>query len=201
VDPVPDPLLLRKCGRAGNRTRDLWICSQKLWPLDHRGSQRIVTISFYYTLMICLIWYNFSWKVQAECSPTESFIFERRTVWNRLYVAQGIFICLFTECKLYLRLFAYKEKLCLKYSAVQLLHENTIRVITVFVSWLNISWLTTKDISTNYSRLNIHTYSRARRSQWPRGLRHELSSLTRTLGSWFRIPLEAWMSVFILCLC
>jgi hypothetical protein len=30
VDPVPDPLLLRKSGRARNRTRDLWICSQKL---------------------------------------------------------------------------------------------------------------------------------------------------------------------------
>jgi hypothetical protein len=35
VDPVQDPLLLRKCGRAGNWTRDLWICSQELWPLDH----------------------------------------------------------------------------------------------------------------------------------------------------------------------
>jgi hypothetical protein len=42
------------------------------------------------------------------------------------------------------------------------------------------------------------------RSQWPRGLRHELSSLARTLASWARIPFEAWMSVlcaFILCLC
>jgi hypothetical protein len=42
-----------------------------------------------------------------------------------------------------------------------------------------------------------------RRSQWPRGLRHELSSLTRTLGSWVRIPLKSWMfvrvySVFVL---
>jgi hypothetical protein len=37
VDPVPDPLLLRLSGSAGNRTRDLWICSQELWPLDHRG--------------------------------------------------------------------------------------------------------------------------------------------------------------------
>jgi hypothetical protein len=35
VDPVPDSLLLRKSGRAGNQTRDLWICNQKLWPLDH----------------------------------------------------------------------------------------------------------------------------------------------------------------------
>jgi hypothetical protein len=34
VDPVPDLLLLR------SRTRDLWICSQKLWPLDHRGGQK-----------------------------------------------------------------------------------------------------------------------------------------------------------------
>jgi hypothetical protein len=36
VDPVPDPLL-RKYGSVRNRTRDLWICRQKLWPLDHRG--------------------------------------------------------------------------------------------------------------------------------------------------------------------
>jgi hypothetical protein len=41
-------------------------------------------------------------------------------------------------------------------------------------------------------------------SQWPRGLRHELSPLARTLGSWVRITLKAWMlnvcvySVFVL---
>jgi hypothetical protein len=28
--PDPDPLLLRKSGSAGNRTRVLWICSQEL---------------------------------------------------------------------------------------------------------------------------------------------------------------------------
>jgi hypothetical protein len=37
VNPVPDPLLLRKSGSAGNRTWDLWVISQELWPLDHRG--------------------------------------------------------------------------------------------------------------------------------------------------------------------
>jgi hypothetical protein len=36
-DPVPDPLL-RKSGSTGNRSRDLWIFSQELWPLDQRGS-------------------------------------------------------------------------------------------------------------------------------------------------------------------
>jgi hypothetical protein len=33
--------------------------------------------------------------------------------------------------------------------------------------------------------------------QWPCGLRHELSSLTRTLGPWVRIQLKAWMCVCI----
>jgi hypothetical protein len=33
---------------------------------------------------------------------------------------------------------------------------------------------------------------------WPRGLTHEHSSPARTLGSWIRIPLEAWMTV---CVC
>jgi hypothetical protein len=35
------------------------------------------------------------------------------------------------------------------------------------------------------------------RSQWPRGLRHELSSPVQTLGSWVRIPLETWMSLCV----
>jgi len=42
VDPVPDPLLLGKSGSAGDRTRDLCICSQKLWSLDHRGGLRLI---------------------------------------------------------------------------------------------------------------------------------------------------------------
>jgi hypothetical protein len=37
VDPVPDPLLLIKSGSAGNRTRDLLVSSQELWPVEHRG--------------------------------------------------------------------------------------------------------------------------------------------------------------------
>jgi hypothetical protein len=35
------------------------------------------------------------------------------------------------------------------------------------------------------------------RSQWPRGLGHELSSPSPTLRSCVRIPLEAWMSVCV----
>jgi hypothetical protein len=32
------------------------------------------------------------------------------------------------------------------------------------------------------------------RSQWPLRLRHEMSSPSEALGSWVRIPLDAWMS-------
>jgi hypothetical protein len=41
------------------------------------------------------------------------------------------------------------------------------------------------------------------RSQ-PRGLRQELSSLAKTLGSWVRIPFKAWMSgvyMRLFCVC
>jgi hypothetical protein len=43
--------------------------------------------------------------------------------------------------------------------------------------------------------------STACRSQWPRGPRHEQSLPARTLGSWVRIPLEAWMSVCVYLCC
>jgi hypothetical protein len=39
VDPVPDLLPLRKTGSAGNRTRDHWIYSQELLPLEDRGGK------------------------------------------------------------------------------------------------------------------------------------------------------------------
>jgi hypothetical protein len=38
-------------------------------------------------------------------------------------------------------------------------------------------------------------------SQWPRGLRYVQSSTVRTLGSWVRIPLEAWMCVHVFLCC
>jgi hypothetical protein len=37
VDPFPDSFVLRKSGCAWNWTQDLLICSQEVWPQDHRG--------------------------------------------------------------------------------------------------------------------------------------------------------------------
>jgi hypothetical protein len=62
VDPIPDHLLLRKSGRAGDRTRDLWICSQKLWPLDHRGSVK--------QNLNCLVWF----KMYSSCNVAWHYI-------------------------------------------------------------------------------------------------------------------------------
>jgi hypothetical protein len=41
----------------------------------------------------------------------------------------------------------------------------------------------------------ISLYILLSRSQWRRSLRHEMSSFTRTLGLWVRIPLAAWIFV------
>jgi hypothetical protein len=40
-----------------------------------------------------------------------------------------------------------------------------------------------------------------RRPQWPRVLRHELSSVSQTLGSWVQIPREVWKSVGVYSVC
>jgi hypothetical protein len=45
VDLALDPLLLRKSGSVGNRSRDLWIYRQELWPLDHRGGRHQISHS------------------------------------------------------------------------------------------------------------------------------------------------------------
>jgi hypothetical protein len=57
MDPVPDPLPLRKSGRAGNRTRDLWLSSQKLLLLDHRGGHTEYILVFEFMVQENS-WYN-----------------------------------------------------------------------------------------------------------------------------------------------
>jgi hypothetical protein len=57
--------------------------------------------------------------------------------------------------------------------------------------------------TVGYPKQNRGCNSFGSRSQWPRGLRHEMSSPAWTLGSWVQILLEAWMfvclySVFVL---
>jgi hypothetical protein len=56
VDPVPDSLLLRKFGSAGNRTLDVWICSQELWPLDHRGGHSSSTLLLIFKTLASPSW-------------------------------------------------------------------------------------------------------------------------------------------------
>jgi hypothetical protein len=56
VDPVPDPLLLRKSGRAGNRTRDLWMCSQKLLTTRPQRQFLNIRLKFFFSgvSIVCL---------------------------------------------------------------------------------------------------------------------------------------------------
>jgi hypothetical protein len=74
VDHVPDPLLLRKSCRAGNWTRDLWICSQEIWPLAHRGG-RFTRYSFHNIKPSCKQ-RNFVHGMNPETLRKEGFIEE-----------------------------------------------------------------------------------------------------------------------------
>jgi hypothetical protein len=58
VDSVTDPILLRKSCSAGNRSRDLWICSQKLWPLDHRGGPNLWIFTRLLKNIFLFPWYS-----------------------------------------------------------------------------------------------------------------------------------------------
>jgi hypothetical protein len=59
ADHVPELLLLRKSGSAGNRMRDLWVSSQELRPLDHRGGP-----------FIYIEWWNYLWQILNEHQVT-----------------------------------------------------------------------------------------------------------------------------------
>jgi hypothetical protein len=85
---------------------------------------------------------------------------------------------------------------------------NFKRTVTLCVHFLlcilNIQEWSSKNMRRLKSLVFDNTYNWMRRLseficlrayKYPRGLRHELSSLARKLGSWVRIPLKAWMSV------
>jgi hypothetical protein len=59
VDPVPDPLLLRKSGSAGNRTRTLDL---KAGTLTTRPQKRSIIIAI--IIIIIIITYKFEVHVQ-----------------------------------------------------------------------------------------------------------------------------------------
>jgi hypothetical protein len=66
LDTVPDPLLLR----AGNRTRDPWICSQELWPLDCRDGLKFTLRACYNLAQSYFLFRNIKteiyWSVSAR---------------------------------------------------------------------------------------------------------------------------------------
>jgi hypothetical protein len=80
-----------------------------------------------------------------------------------------------------------------------------LEAFMLYGKYSNFKMNTVHKQNRNFERRTIYfSIHKTGRSQWPRGLSHELSSLARTLRSWVRIPLKAWMSVscaFTLSLC
>jgi hypothetical protein len=87
VDPVLDPLLLRKFGSAENWTRDLWICSQELWPRKHRRGRIHLTFLKYIKMKmtsatataIVTTVKSCVFSDITPCSPSTDFMEDRTT--------------------------------------------------------------------------------------------------------------------------
>jgi hypothetical protein len=73
---------------------------------------------------------------------------------------------------------------------------DALKLQTFYITPLLCDYLLQMPPTSNFGIL-----SKESRSQWQSGLKHELSSLVRTLGSWVWIPLEAWMSVCVYSVC
>jgi hypothetical protein len=93
VDPVPDPLLLRKSGSAGNRTRDLRICSQEHTYTKHKLAYWVFFIMF--TQNVCLNWVNF-FRDKNKCMKSATTLLHG--YWHTTNISQWgycmTFICL-----------------------------------------------------------------------------------------------------------
>jgi hypothetical protein len=84
--PVPDPLL-RKYGSARNWCRKLWICSQELWPLDHRGGQFTMSVlRIYLSLFVAILCYK---KQTFREWMTPNTTFRKLDLFLRLQAREG----------------------------------------------------------------------------------------------------------------
>jgi hypothetical protein len=61
------PTTSQKMWSPGDRTRDLWICSQELWPLDHRGF-RLKSKLLYDWQSVCL-------GIEHPCGTCDQILF------------------------------------------------------------------------------------------------------------------------------
>jgi hypothetical protein len=69
VDPVLDlPLLPSESGSAANRTWDLWVCSQVLWLLAHRGGRYGDSFTFYLYFHSGIFFFTLSIYGRTRCN-------------------------------------------------------------------------------------------------------------------------------------
>jgi hypothetical protein len=66
--PLPDTLLVRKYGRAGNTIWTFWISSQGLWPLDHRCGPTTNMALIWTVVWACIEKDLWSHRAKTKCS-------------------------------------------------------------------------------------------------------------------------------------
>jgi hypothetical protein len=107
-------------------------------------------------------------------------------------IAHSFLFFLYHSKLLQSALSVHRGLMCLRYDATE-------------CSTLKMEALGTPEIPVTIYKIILRDFPESNdlhsRSQLPRGLRHQLSSLARTLGSWVRISLKALMSVCVYSVC
>jgi hypothetical protein len=80
----------KNSGSAGNQTWVLWICSRKLWPLDHRGGLSVseqVKYSAAFKVLLYSQDLSLTWTT-AESTPHLTFILYKSLI--RVWIHQAV---------------------------------------------------------------------------------------------------------------
>jgi hypothetical protein len=144
-------------------------------------------------------------KMETTCSSetslgfqwtTQSYILEDRTLHNHRCEKLKSYIAKYISERKYLEQTLWREE-------KQFISNTSFPYVTLSVNASTLYSALKNDLTTPQNYQIKISFSQHCRSQWSRGLRPALSSIARTLGSWVRIPLKAWMFVCasILCLC
>jgi hypothetical protein len=82
VDPVLDKIFLWKSGSTENRTRNLWICSQELGPLDHWGGPNTSALKLRYRIGSYHDQASYTWNARKQIiTAVEILRYTILTLW------------------------------------------------------------------------------------------------------------------------
>ena len=125
---VLSPFRKNPHSRTGNRTRDLMISSQRLWPLDHEAGRFIRNYQY---LISCTSVHWLLTYMQTD---------RHRKIWKINRWISAIFLCEYAKCNIIQIFTIFMPKLCKTfykyvYSVCELLSDVNTQSVILWENW------------------------------------------------------------------